>query len=312
VLLLGLVAVGAMLVFTLRPASAGKALGQPASTQQAGLELAIDADAENGKGPCDPIDDEAFVETGATHRIAVCAVNPPEPPFAFYTLVVYDGQLNVAPDVVPCTSPALDCNPDANAGATTFSTPNLGEGWDCTGLGVLSPTGDDPYTPDQHDAVMACNANLVNPDTTLVDGGPLEVITFTAIGQGDDSITFDPRTHVGGNIGGKSVIMGRCGTSRIPEETVPCRGAVIHKGQKSRPATAPAGASPGAPTPSGAQSAVATGEAATAPAAQTTSQAGHGEGFPWAVLGGSLAGLSILTAALGGLYVWRRATRGRT
>jgi len=305
-LLSGVVAVIVVLVFTLRPGGPDGASGQATDTQQAGFELAIDANVENGNGPCDPIDSEAFVAVGTAHRVAVCVVNPSEAPFAFLTRVTYDGQLDVAPDV-PCTSPALDCNPDANAGATTFSSPDLGARWDCTGLTVFLPRGDDPNTQDVHDATIACNADLRNPDTTLVDGGPLEVITFNVIGRGDDQIEFSPDTHVAG----AAAVIGRCGTSKIPSETIPCHGAVIHKGEKSQPTTAPSEASPGVPAPSGTAAAVATRNATPA-VSQVTSEAGHGGGFPWPVLGGALGGLLVLTVVVAGLYTWRRGARGRT
>ena len=306
-LLAGVVAVVVMLVFTLGPGRPNGALGQTAYMAQAGFELAIDADADNGKGPCDPIDAEAFVEEGATHRIAVCVLNPPKLPFAFFTQVIYDGQLNVAPDVPSCTSPALDCNPDANACTTTFSTPSLGARWDCTGLTVFPPVGDDPYTSDVLDASMACNTDLTNPDTTLVGSGPLEVITLKAIGRGDDHLELSPQTHVADDAN----VMGRCGTSNIPEETVPCHGAVIHIGETSHPTTAPSEASPGASTPSG-TSVVVTREGATPAVSQVTPEEAHGEGFPWAPLGGAVGGLIVLTAVVAGLYTWRRGARGRT
>jgi len=304
-LLAGVVAGVVMLVFALGPGRPDGALGQTAYMAQAGLELAIDADADNGKGPCDPIDAEAFVEEGATHRIAVCVLNPPKPPFAFFTQVIYDGQLNVAPDVPSCTSPALDCNPDANAGATTFSSPNLGARWDCTGLTVFPPVGDDPYTPEQKDASMACNTDLRDPDTTLVGSGPLEVITLKAIGRGDDHLELSPETHIAGEAG----VTGRCGL--ILAETIPCRGAVIHNGETSHPTTAPSEASPGALTPSG-TSVVATREGATPAVSQVTPEEAHGEGFPWAPLGGAVGGLIVLTAVVAGLYAWRRGAKGRT
>jgi hypothetical protein len=185
-------AIAVALALTLGPLHSHGAGSEALDTQQGAFELAIDADVENGNGPCDPIDNEADANVGAVHRVAVCLLNPPEPPFGFFTRVIYDGQLSVAPEV-PVTSPALDDNPDANAGATTFSSPNLGEGWDCSGMGIYPPAGDDPYTPEKNDAVLACHADLRNPDTTLVDGGPLEVITFNAIGQGDNRIEFSPQ-----------------------------------------------------------------------------------------------------------------------
>jgi hypothetical protein len=297
-----------MAVLTLRPGRPDGAWGQAADAQQAGFELSIDADVENGTGPCYPVDSEAFVDVGSTHRVAVCVLNPPEPPFAFFTQVIYDGQLSTAPEV-PDVSPALDDNPDANAGVTTFSSPDLGARWDCTGLTVFPPVGDDPYTPEQKDASMACNADLRNPDTTLVDGGPLEVVTFNAIGQGDNRIEFSPETHIGADIAGKSVVIGRCGL--LPAETIPCHGAVIHQGEKPRPTTAPSEASPGAPTPPGTP-AMTTRPGATPALSEVTPKEDHGEGFPWVVLGGALGGLIVLTGAVAALYTWRRGARGKT
>ena len=168
------------LAFTLGQPHTRGAGGQALDTQQAGFELAIDANPDNGNGPCDPIDSEADVNVGAVHRVAVCILNPPEPPYSFLARVVYDGQLDKAPEKAHVL-PMLDDNPDANAGETTFSSPSLGARWDCSGLGVYPPAGDDPYTTDKNDAVLACHADLRDADTTLVQGGPLEVITFQAI-----------------------------------------------------------------------------------------------------------------------------------
>jgi hypothetical protein len=307
-LLAGVAAIATTLIFTL--GSPKGVSGQ--ATLQAGLELAIDADADNGNGPCNPVDDEASVDEGAVHRVAVCVLNPPVAPYAFLTRVTYDGQLNLAPEVAD-VSPALDDNPDANAGETTFSDPDLGENWDCTGLTVFPPAGDDTNTPDVHDAVLACNAALRNPNATLDESGPLEVITFQVVGQGDDHIEFDGRTHLADEVD----IMGRCGVApAAPEQTIPCRGAVIHKGAGAQPTTPAAGTTPGvspeatSETPAGASPSPPTGMA-TQPATpeQTAAEAGEGGGFPWAVLFGALGGAVLLIAAatVVVVYIVRRA-----
>jgi hypothetical protein len=239
----GMAAIAVALAFTLGPGHSHVAGGQALGIQQGDFELAIDANVENGNGPCDPIDSEADANVGAVHRVAVCLLNTPQPVFAFLSRVVYDGQLNRAPEV-PHLLPCLDDNPDANAGETTFSSPNLGERWDCSGMGIYPPRGDDEYTPDKHDAVLACHADLRNPDATLVQGGPLEVITFEVVGRGDDRIEFDPQTGIGGATG----TIGTCG--EVPTQTIPCHGAVIHKRGEGPPATPPPEASAAAPTPS--------------------------------------------------------------
>jgi hypothetical protein len=309
-------AIAVALAFTLGPGHSHVAGGQALGTQQGDFELAIDANVENGNGPCDPIDSEADVNVGAVHRVAVCILNTPAPVFSFLTRVVYDGQLNVAPEV-PDLLPALDDNPDANAGATTFSSPNLGTGWDCSGFGVYPPRGDDEFTPDKNDAVLACHADLrtLTPDITLVQSGPLEVITFQVVGQGDDRIEFDPETAIGGSRLGT---IGTCGD--IPEQTIPCHGAVIHKRGEGPPPTLIPGFSPTAPTPSPVGSPPAPtpeGKATVTPGGATPSAAGaapesdEGGGFPWAVVGGALGGAGLLIVVMGGLYTWSRASRRR-
>jgi hypothetical protein len=311
-LITGIAAIVAALVLPLGPGHPDGAGAKDPVTAGDDMELAIDADADNGDGPCDPIDEEAYVEEGATHRVAVCILNPPEAPYSFLTRVLYDSQINEAlemPDVLP----ALDDNPDANAGETTFSSPDLGVGWDCSGMGIYPPRGDDEYTPEKSDAVLACHTDLRNPSTTLDEGGPLEVITFEVTGRGDDYIEFDPQTQIGGVAGA----IGRCG--EVPSDIVPCHGAVIHKGQKEGEPPLPtrtptpeelAEASPGAPTPVGTP-AVATPEGATPAAGETAPEADE-EGFPWAVLGGALGGAVLVVVLVGGLYAWRRAAGGRT
>lgn len=310
----GMAAIAVALAFTLGPQHSHVAGGQALGVQQGDFELAIDANVENGNGPCDPIDSEADANVGAVHRVAVCILNPPEPPSAFLARVVYDGQLNRAPEKAHVL-PMLDDNPDANAGETTFSSPNLGERWDCSGLGIYPPAGDDPYTSDKNDAVLACHADLRDPDMTLVQGGPLEVITFDVIGRGDDRVEFDPATEIGGETTGT---IGTCGD--IPEQTIPCHGAVIHKRGEGPPATPPPGASAAVPTPPpGASAAALTPErkatvtpgGATPPAAGGAPESDEGGGFPWAVVGGALGGACLLIVVLGGLYTWSRASRRR-
>jgi hypothetical protein len=309
----GMAAIAVALAFTLGPLHSHVVGGQPLGTQQGDFELAIDANPDNGNGPCDPIDSEADADVGAVHRVAVCILNQPEPPYAFLTRVVYNGQLNRAPEKTHVL-PMLDDNPDANAGETTFSSPNLGERWDCSGLGIYPPAGDDPYTTDKNDAVLACHADLRNPDTTLTQSGPLEVITFEVIGQGDDQVEFDPATEIGGTVG----TIGTCG--EVPAQTIPCHGAVIHKRGQSMAATPPPGASAAAPAPSSAGSPTPptlAGTATVTPSRPTPSAAGaapesnKGGGFPWAVVGGALGGAAILIVVIGGLYIWARASRSR-
>jgi hypothetical protein len=272
------------------------------------FSLAIDADIENGNGPCDPVDREALVAADSTHRVAVCILNQPEAPQAFRVLVIYDGELNRVPEPSVILVDALDANPDANAGETSFSTPDLGTGWNCTGFGLMPPTGDLPHT-EKHDAQLVCNVDIRNPVATLSESGPLGVITFEAIGKGTDRLEFDVDTEVGGENG----TIGTCGQD--PQQTIPCPGATIFKGVEPTPgppATPTAEASPTVPaeTPGALTPGPATPTAVPnggPPPSDGAAEAENGGGFPWAILGGALAGAALLLLVGGGaVYLWRR------
>jgi hypothetical protein len=308
--LLGTVVTVVVLTLATGPLRLPASEGQATSMQQGEFALAIDANIENGNGPCDPIDDEAKVEAGATHRVAVCILNPPEPPYSFLTRVDYDDQLNTAP-TLPAVLPALDENPDANAGETTFSDPSLGARWDCSGLGIYPPSGDDPRTPEKHDAVLACHTDLASPDTTLVNGGPLEVITFVAAGKGDDHLEFDSATEIGG-VGGT---IGTCGL--VPAQQIPCNGAVLHNAgggpaAVASPAASPSGspaASAGTLTPQATQQISSQGPTPAVVQANGEENNGGGGGFPWPVLGGAVGGAALLLVVVLGLYAWRASSK---
>ena len=100
------------------------------------FELAIDANPSNGGGPCNSLDSQRTVYVGDTYQVAICLVNQSEAPQGFLARVIYDKGLNVAPECaadpakpgpgeIVCPAPndtgdALDDNPDANAGTTTW------------------------------------------------------------------------------------------------------------------------------------------------------------------------------------------------
>lgn len=207
------------------------------------FHLAIDADPFDGVAPCAPVNNARFVGPGETYQVAVCLMKPPEAPRAFDVRVLYDGALNLAPEcaddpanpgpgeiVCPApddTAPALDDNPDANAGTTTWPNPSgqtLGGGFDCTSFGSRFPMGDDPGTVSQSDAVMFCTS-FTGP-LNLSAGGPLALLTFEQQALGSEMLTFGPGTVIfGADLVDPEI--GNCGV--FPPREIPCFGAQIWK-----------------------------------------------------------------------------------
>jgi hypothetical protein len=108
-----------------------------------GATLAIDADISDGA--CVDIDAFGAAEEGSLSSsidVAVCLDSPGAVPVKdFHYSVIYDDTIVTAQEI-PDAIPSLDDNPDANAGATTFTSPthpiDLGTGWDCS-AGVGGP-----------------------------------------------------------------------------------------------------------------------------------------------------------------------------
>jgi hypothetical protein len=259
--------------------------------------LHIDADITNGARPCDPIDDTATVAVGAAHKVGVCIEDyVPNSIDAFELYIRYTGN----PDATPSTTlnvaqtltgpaPMLDLNPDANDGddPTAFK---LGGGWDCSGLGVVPPVGENTNTVGVADAFIACNADLVNHDRDLsASPGLLATIEFTASKAGTDTIDFGPidanMTNVQNPRPGGGVA--RCGTM-VADAQVGCFGATI---VKYSPAVGGIAELPALAGPSG--------EEADAPAG--------GSGWSVASYGALAGGLAAVVAmAAGARYARRR------
>jgi hypothetical protein len=249
---------------------------------QAGPRLAIDADITNGSRPCDPIDDTATVAVGSVHKVGVCIEDyVPNSVNNFELHIRYTGDPNATPPTtlnsateLPDVAPALDDNPDANNGDDPSGF-KLGDGWDCTGMGLAFPKGEDPGTPNVADAFIVCNAALANPDQDLTaDPGLLATIEFTATVAGIDTIDFGPIDATNSNsvvsprLGGG---VARCGTG-VPADIIGCFGATIHKQGAGGPVPTPAGTPAATATPGGTPAATATpgGTPATGPAATPT------------------------------------------
>jgi hypothetical protein len=225
--------------------------------------LHIDAKQDPGGTWCKSLDDTATVGVDAVHKVGVCIEDyVPNSVQAFELHIRYTGDpstndpplLNTAATEPYTGSPkscpggdtaCLDANPDANdTKVPDTNDPNyLGSGWDCTGMKLAPPKGDDPATPTVADAFIVCNAKPAAPDQDLTaNPGLLATIEFTATGVGDDVIDFGPidatnANHFQDPRPGAGVA--RCGT-KVPADQVGCFGATITK-------TAPDGDSDGMP-----------------------------------------------------------------
>jgi hypothetical protein len=157
--------------------------------------LELDMDPTNGDGSCDPVDTTVQHNTGETYSIAVCLTNSTAPPASFEFYLTYDDVLN---ECLPATCTAedgcLDANPDANAGATTFSVPDLGSMWKCAWEDPLVvPVCDaDPEQGAGHGvAYLYCQTAI--PDSLLYGDGvsaPLAEVTFQAYAPGTDGLVI--------------------------------------------------------------------------------------------------------------------------
>ncbi len=171
------------------------------------IHLEIDMDPTNGTGPCNPVDTTRNVTSGQTYTVAVCltSAGTGEAPAAFNFNLLYDDTLDtcvIPAGGEPSSGPGADGNPDANIGATTFSTPSLGDqvtfppvaGWDCSGVGLTYPSCDTDLAtgPSHGSAYLGC---YTTGTPTLPAGdevsAPVAEVTFTATGSvGEDSMSL--------------------------------------------------------------------------------------------------------------------------
>jgi hypothetical protein len=238
--------------------------------------LHIDADVTNGDRPCDPIDEWASVDSGI-HSVGVCIEDydtSGEPKTGTCTTGDHTGcgtgsiqsfELHIRysgdPDAVPATTintaatmedcaPCLDANPDANNGDDVTGY-KLGLYWDCTGLTIALPLGEDPSTPNVADARIICNNQVTRPDRDLdADPGLLATLQFTVSGTGVDTIDFGPIDDVNKNSVGKPLPgsgVAYCGTT-VTEGQIGCFGARIFKNYTPTPTPTPITPTP-TPTP---------------------------------------------------------------
>ena len=158
-----------------------------------GASLALDMDITNGSGPCNPIDPErASSGDKAEYKVAICLTGAELPPYALNIELLYDDMLD---QCVPVDCPGVGCpdaNPDANAGTTTWTTPGLGKGCDCTASGQLPPTCDrNPDTgPDAGVALISCICATPTLPVGATVSSPIAVVSFKNIAKGRDTFTL--------------------------------------------------------------------------------------------------------------------------
>jgi len=146
---------------------------------------------KDGSTWCNPVDATASRPADNTeYQVAICLTDAPVAPAAFEFQVVYDPALNTCTNVATGEGTSLDDNPDANAGSTTFSTPNLGTGWDCSVYDLSEPMCD--LGGSMGTAYMSC----VSPAGTLTlpfgsgVSAPLAVLNLKAANVGVDNLTI--------------------------------------------------------------------------------------------------------------------------
>jgi hypothetical protein len=195
-------------------------LGRHGRVQGAQVRFAIDADTTNGI--CTTIDSTGTVTAGESYQVAICVENLPQEIDAFDLHVTYDDTLNYAPEL-PDQFPALDDNPDANAGVTTFSSPDIGPDWDCSGLGHYFPIGDDNPSsgPGKGTAFITCDHYYGGSYHLAGKSLPLAVIAFQALSPGADSFNF----HDLDKLAWESRTVAMCDPDSA--WTMPCDGATV-------------------------------------------------------------------------------------
>lgn len=178
----------------------------PVATPGVQQEFRLDLNVPNADQACDQIESTRDAVAGEEFQVAVCLLHAPEPPAVITFRVFYDDRVVLAPNVGECDGKfreadnlfatqepgslpdpeeSLDCNPDANAGRTTFGGTSLGEGWDCTS-GVVEPWGNRPPPTGN-----AFNGGCISPagPYTLAADAPVAMITFRAEGEGRTALT---------------------------------------------------------------------------------------------------------------------------
>jgi hypothetical protein len=164
-------------------------LAVPAQAQE-GTALVLDMNADNGNGPCDPIDSNASVGNGSEYKVAVCLTRSTAAPAAFEFFVSNDRSLDQCVPVDCGDTNCLDSNPDANVGNTTWGA-SLGTKWSCNFSKL------EPPTCDKNGQVVFISCLTLEIPTLPAGLGvtaPLAVMTFKATSEGTDTFSLGPNS----------------------------------------------------------------------------------------------------------------------
>ena len=274
--LLAISAVGLALVAALFHSGSS---GTPRSLANGTPKLEIDL-VKDGSDWCDPVDATASRPADNTaYQIAICLTDSLKAPAGFNFEVVYDEALNTCTNVTTIPGASLDDNPDANAGTTTFSTPGLGTGWDCSDYDLSEPVCD--LSGSMGTAYMSCMSaagTLTLPFGSGVSA-PLAVLNLKAANVGVDNLAlqnaavFDASvTQILACTTPSSACVGATVNVNINDWT-PTPGGVPPTGTPGAGVTPGAGATPAPSGPEATAAAVAQGtplSALTPPPAGTT------------------------------------------
>jgi hypothetical protein len=187
----------------------------------------VSIDMDISDGAC--VDIDATATGTGSKRVAVCLLDNDggTPLAAVGYRILYDDRIVQAPEVAD-SGTSLDDNPDANVGATTFTSatyPNhLGSGWDCSaGVGAF-PRGDADGTPGDGDGMAFSGGcqSAAGPNTMVT--GPLGVVTFNVLNTSPATLELYTVVIVDDNLSE----VGSCN----PVETVPaaCTGGTFNPG----------------------------------------------------------------------------------
>jgi hypothetical protein len=186
------------------------------------FEFAIDADPWGdgvGDYPCKDIDATNSVDVGDEHEVAICTVNEPEKGaggiddvIGFEFVLNYDVDLNecAAQKTPPrqrmncaddLSGKCKDDNPDINTGSYLGSgvptTPNLGDGWDCSGgVGAQPECGTVPGV-----AKAICGSATGPYYSGGLSPFPLAVVMFKAKAAGTDTMVTQDNVWAGNDTG---------------------------------------------------------------------------------------------------------------
>jgi hypothetical protein len=193
------------------------------------VHIELDAVQDAGNTWCNPVNPVATIPLSQVHKVAICLSDSPQPPGGFNIEVNYSGDLDSCADGSNTSPGGMDENPDANAGTTTFTTPALGTGCDCSSGGQLYPTCDyNPDIPSPKTAFISCTCS--GSQTLPVGNGvsaPLAVITFSSkTTVGADSLTFGVVAVY--NVNSQALV-------RCPRDAAYCLGATVWKGTTPTP-----------------------------------------------------------------------------